>query len=87
MGIGIVNARELIDSPTALPGVRSVSTETPGIGTSAVVNGVEIAWAERAEERSGPRVVAAESRGVARPRSYWSRTARTMVAQWSRSAQ
>jgi len=38
---GEVNARELVESLTALPGVRPISTETRGIGVSAILNGIE----------------------------------------------
>ncbi len=37
-----MNARELIDSLAALPGVRPVSTATRGIEKGALVNGIEL---------------------------------------------
>lgn len=46
-----MNARELVDSLAALPGVRQVATETRGIEGSAIVNGIEIARASVAGER------------------------------------
>jgi hypothetical protein len=46
-----VNARELIDSLAALPGVQSVTTSTEGIEDSALVNGIEVACATSATER------------------------------------
>ncbi len=47
-----MNARELIDSLAALPGVRAVATETQGIEASAIVNGIEVAHAAGPAERS-----------------------------------
>jgi hypothetical protein len=47
-----VNARELIDSLAALPGVRPVTTSTEGIEGGALVNGIEIARAAGPTERS-----------------------------------
>ncbi|MDQ3381576.1 MAG: hypothetical protein M3546_14890 [Actinomycetota bacterium] len=46
-----MNARELIDSLAALPGVRAVTTETQGIEGSAIVNGIEVARAASSGER------------------------------------
>jgi hypothetical protein len=46
-----VNARELIDSLEALPGVRAVTGATQGIEASAIVNGIEVARAASAGER------------------------------------
>lgn len=46
-----MNARELIESLAALPGVRSVTTATNGIEGGALVNGIEVAHASNAAER------------------------------------
>lgn len=47
-----MNARELVDSLAALPGVRPVTTTTEGVDGGALVNGVEIALASSASERA-----------------------------------
>lgn len=46
-----MNAGELIDSLTALPGVRPVTTSTEGIEGGALVNGIEVARAAGPAER------------------------------------
>jgi hypothetical protein len=47
-----MNARELIDSLAALPGVRAVATSTEGIEGGALVNGIEVARTAGPAERS-----------------------------------
>lgn len=46
-----MNARELVDSLAALPGVRPVTTDTVGIEGGALVNGIEVARAASPAER------------------------------------
>jgi len=47
-----MNARELIDSLAALPGVRPVTPVTEGIEGGALINGIEVARAAGPAERS-----------------------------------
>jgi hypothetical protein len=47
-----VNACELVQSLAALPGVRTVTTQTEGVEMSAIVNGIEVACATSASDRN-----------------------------------
>ncbi|MCZ7590133.1 MAG: hypothetical protein M5U27_15010 [Gaiella sp.] len=50
--VRVVNARELVESLAALPGVRSVTAATAGIEGGALVNGIEVAHTANAAERT-----------------------------------
>lgn len=62
-----MNARELLDSLAALPGVRPVTAQSTGIEASVLVNGIEVACAADAGERTLRAAWRARTRGGATP--------------------
>ena len=62
-----MNARELVDSLVVLPGVLPVTAQAVGIGSSAIVNGIEVAHATDPAERSLRATWKARTRGGPTP--------------------